>query len=384
MKTYLYGDIKVEIDKNVIYLVTSVARYESSYPDDMEDVSEDLIGAMIHILYKGLEDIPLPQPIKVRKGDNVLLSYSGGYDSTATLLLLPYSTPVYINGIHRPEYGVTQQQIVKDIGAIVINSNFEMMRTEYNKPPGFNWGYGYASLLMPLIDKEGASYITFGCQTSRPITDSARFVDRQKAIENVVIGYGIKLNLFLESIGECIAGKLVEKAGLERDASSCHYTTSSVCNDCIKCFRKQGMLGYSTGINPKVHKKNMKDIENNHFLAEHIYAMKKTYFNAEFKYLKDIDVSFLDRYNDKCLRLLTDDFLYKIIKKNLDYYGIEKQTWKDEMLIEKFYRDVAELDKEPDSCLRRNEGKGRNEGKKEEKPTLSSDIQAECGTKGEK
>ena len=241
--------VKLRVEGNRIIVTVKGKEFYAEYPYDMSDVSEDLLRAMLYTLFIGLIDMPAPAQTSERKGDKVLLSFSGGADSYALYEAID-CIPVYLNRYYQSDYGKNQQEIVDVVGAIRINNDMELIRTMFDKKHGFNWGCGYVSLILPLADKLKAKYIALGV-----VFDDACFHPENGKIKyvydelggrswyktehfNKIAGCGVDVIWPFVGVSEAIT-TAISKGGKHASlVSSCHFSDKKDCGKCVKCLRK--------------------------------------------------------------------------------------------------------------------------------------------------
>jgi len=246
--------VRLRVEGNRIIVTVKGREFYAEYPYDMTGVSEDLLRAMLYVLFIGLIDMPLPTQTSQRKGDKVLLSFSGGADSYALYETID-CIPVYLNRDYQPDYGKHQQGIVDAIGSIRVNNNMELIRTMFGKKHGFNWGCGYASLILPLADKLNARYIALGV-----VFDDACFHPENGKISyaytgqlsgeswyktehfNKISGCGVDLICPFVGVSEAITTTISKNGKYASLVSSCHFSDKKDCGHCVKCLRKSELV----------------------------------------------------------------------------------------------------------------------------------------------
>ena len=242
--------VSLRVDGDTIFVTVKGKEFYAKYPYDMTDVPEHLLKAMLYILFIGLIDMPT-QTIE-RKGDKVLLSFSGGVDSYALNEAID-CIPVYLNRDYQPEYGKNQQEIVDAVGAIRINNDMELIRTMFDKKHGFNWGCGYSALLIPLMEKLNAGYIALGV-----VFDDACFHPKNGKIKyvyselegkswykthyfNEVAKFGVEIIWPFIGASEAITTEIAHSGRYAELVSSCHFSNDKECGKCVKCLRKSSV-----------------------------------------------------------------------------------------------------------------------------------------------
>lgn len=338
MKIHEINDkITVIIDDFNIEVHLEDQAYVARYPFRMEDVSRSLVEAMVYVLFYGLEDIPVPEKSK-RKGKNTLLSFSGGVDSYAAMMLMPSAFPVYLNRLYAPEYGKSQQDIVKATGSFVIDNDMELIRRNYRFPGGrqkshgFNWGFGYAALIIPMMDIMNADTIAFGT----PVYTGGvyKYAGKDEVMEALEV-LGINIISPVCGITEVLTAKIASMGELSGIVSSCHYTDKKSCMSCFKCFRKQLSMGNRAEFPQNVITKVSDSIENKTLGIPSAYGMMKCGLLDA-----DLDMSFAERYDDRMLKENLPPHLAEFFAMKYESFGIKKMTKKDHSLINKFYKTI--------------------------------------------
>ena len=251
-----YNGISIIPKGNRILVKVKGKTFFAEYPFTMDDVAEDLLWGMMYTLFIGLEDIPPPQQKVKRDYTKTMLSFSGGVDSYAIYEMID-CIPVYLNRIYSPEYGKSQQEIIKAVGSIVVDNNLEQIRTLYRKPHGFNWGSGYVALLLPLSDYLQAGYMALGtvfddaCYS--PKEGKVYFNNIHKTEHYVNIDQtGVKIIWPAIGISEIITTEVARSGQYANLVSSCHFTEKKDCGKCVKCIRKLNNIEITTEVEKKI------------------------------------------------------------------------------------------------------------------------------------
>lgn len=358
MEKYIYN-----LKKNNVELIVSGTKlilnahnksYYSIYEYNIEYVPKTYYDLLVWILFYGLgenetdyngNEIPECNEIITNNYKGVLCSYSGGADSTALLLMLNFLniTPVYLNRVYNKTYTQNQQKIVNYFGSMVIDTNFELIRTNYEKPHGFNIGIGYCCLLFPLIPLMKAKYIMFGgilegiaYPKGLPFRYENKITPVMNHIFTFLKHYNIYLSIPLAGISEVNTTKIVNNSTCKELACSCHVEIeNNKCYNCYKCFRKEGILGNKIAVSPNIFKKlQIKPLA---AASSTIYGIQHAnYTDAFFERYKQIPTEWLERYDP----VLTDEYnppeISKIIKLIFDNYSINQYTAEDLLLIKEF------------------------------------------------
>lgn len=347
----------------VINTITGKVNYFSAtYGVDIFNMPKDHIDLMVWILFFGyginpnkqtanFRNFDLPPgaiPVNPKLDKGVLLSYSGGADSTAALMLLP-SKPIMILKPHNQDYMKFQDKtLAEKLGPeFIVNTDFELIRKKvFNKPEGFNIGIGYISVLIPLLHALKADTISLGVvwdDVAFSYTKELKYVPnhygRIDFIKNVLLNYGIKLSFPTAGISEVITSNIAEKSGL--NYSSCHYTDKKHCGKCYKCLRKLGFQGKKINFNDPQIKNMMYRIINKKPLkmaASTVFGFQSGKYKIE-KY-DQVDVSFCMRYHEDVIRKYNPPEIAEHLMKTLSDMGINPSNEDDKLAIDEFVKIV--------------------------------------------
>lgn len=377
MKTYIYklkqNTVTINVTDKRIDLNVCGKNYFADYPERIEDEPQYLFDLLIWILFYGFDEnhtdkwgdyeIEIPEfiakktPTIVPQHSKILLSYSGGVDSTAIYLAIKHLEPVLLN-IYRsyePVFNFNQQQVIQQTGCKYITTDFERIRLNYKgKAHGFNIGTGYMSMYFPLVNIYDIKYITFGT-----VFDDVGFwygepfkfngfnknLGRNDFINHVLSLVNLQQVFLFAGISEVWTVKLANNSTLKDTVCSCHTEemTSKLCLHCYKCFRKLGMVGqkipYKQVITDNIpHILTQKPLK---MAASTIYGMQKGYRDEpDFQKYMDIDVSFLDRWCDAMQKRHNSPETYRLMAGIFEKLGIQKQTDEDERRIVKFVEQI--------------------------------------------
>jgi len=279
MKIYTYNlrqnQIVLTLVENKVLLQLKDQIYTSVYPCSIEHVQRTYFDLMIWILFYGFDEnvldnngneIPTSYGTKISTGwDKILLSYSGGVDSTALLLMMENLdvTPVYLKRSYDDIYCQNQIEAIKAFNSKIIETDFELIRKQYGKSHGFNIGIGYCCLLIPLIPILQAKYITFGAimeGVALSYDTSYKYITRIGSrfahIFKVLKNYDIEISLPMAGLSEVHTSRIVEYSSYKYVACSCHVQMDgNKCMKCYKCFRKEAILGRQIEVSDILYKK---------------------------------------------------------------------------------------------------------------------------------
>jgi hypothetical protein len=309
------------INPQRIDLISGDYKFFAEYPflnnntGYLTDVNPSMFHLMLYVLLYGLEKVHLPKPELMNPG-NILVSYSGGVDSTATLWYTK-GVPVHITRSYDAVYESRQIRACNYVNAFQITTDFERVRQIYITRHGFNVGIGYISMYLPILNLIGCSTVALGTilegiafhsgdefffNESYTNSNSFKIIKELKK-------FGINIILPLAGHSEVLTIDMAAKSGIKH-YSSCHTIgNEDSCRNCFKCFRKEAICG-----NPlewdKIKNKIIPFLKKKPLTAASstVYAIQRAnYKNTIFDRYKDIDVSFCERVNMSLTELFSND-----------------------------------------------------------------------------
>lgn len=230
-------NININVSPSFRNAIRHISRYKIHFPD-------------------GSDVIPYAAPADARPG----LSYSGGMDSAAALLLMPKETvAVFLDRPSKPfdtrlslpgrslynnSAALANLKQIEGLGWEVhaVNSDLEFLRS----PLGFPTDMATA---VPLI--VNASALRLDSVAYGTIMESAYRVGHARSRNYMTSGHhklwaplfeaaGLPLNLPVAGLSEVMTSTIVDQSPLSKTARSCiRGIFPKVCNNCWKCFRKQ-------------------------------------------------------------------------------------------------------------------------------------------------
>ena len=213
-----------------------------------------LVAEVLHpIRQKGI-----PDGLRKRmKGSKVSLSYSGGTDSTAAMVLMPQDT---ILAYHRRSFdSLLEHKKANKLFACIdkyenrkvfeIPSNHEVLRTYYGKPVGFSTDFACASHLILLADYFNLGGIAFGMPLDNSFLWKGRTfrnflkLDSYQYWRERFSHAGLDYILPLCSVSEAGAMKICASSIYAEFVNSCMRGDGyEGCGTCWKCFIKNGPI----------------------------------------------------------------------------------------------------------------------------------------------
>ena len=278
---------------------------------------------------------------KRKYGTRTGLSFSGGADSTAAMCLLPEDTILYYHKRSEDNYeGIMDQSnqlyMMENIDrkVYVIESNHENIRTYFGKNIGFTTDYACMVGLILMADFLDLKNVATGTMLgSTYVYKGYYYIDylksdkceRWKKIFNQA---GLNLIMPVACCSEVITNEITQKSKYKNLSYSClRGEFGKTCNYCYKCFRKNLLNGVESNYSGEVMRNiNTKPIHQGDALiyGANKYGLDNPILN-EFNYL---DMSWMEKYYGKALKLVPKDMVKGIIEK-LKHYGIEEMDEED-------------------------------------------------------
>jgi hypothetical protein len=241
----------------------------------------------------------------------VFLCFSAGVDSTAALQMLGTSPLLYVRreGTGRTMLDQSAHMaFVREMGAHVCSTNFELVRTAYGKGVGYSTGRGMGVPAILASESLHCRGIGYGAVLDdnfypkgvfRPFTKA--YYERREMFR----GAGLEIVEPCAGCSEVITTRIVQDGPYADWARSCLRGTldGGRCGKCYKCYRK----GLLTGRVVKWNREAEKMIGKNppKMAGPLIYGMQKTGTDIEgMEYAKDYDVSWLAQHQPEILEEL--------------------------------------------------------------------------------
>lgn len=288
-----------------------------------------------------------------KPGSVDLLSFSGGADSLAALLLSD-ALPVYLARSYDcyPWHGSTArlgstvavERLVAEVGAVVVESDFEKLGLMVGLRHGFRDGYGYGALIALLADHYDAGVLSFGgildtiwMGTGDLSAAGSRYVDianapggvwaRHRALFAVA---GLAMSLPVGGCSETITVKLAPQG------VSCPKVADdgTPCGACFKCFRKEQLLGrraeaarVRTHLTHRPLKMATTVIHGCHMVGA---------FPPELEEFRDVETSWTERHYDRSLDVLCPPPQAATARARLAARGVQPMTDDDVRVMQGF------------------------------------------------
>ena len=315
----------------------------------IEDTHPDLFQLAHYVLMypfeKGILDTWKPSRTP---GWRPGISFSGGVDSTACLELMPKKTialyherhgfPSLLD--HANAYLILDELQKRGTTVLNIQSNHELLRTDYGKSTGFSSDFAAGVHVILLADFLGLDSVAYGLPLENSYLfhgHSGRdFLASKYWVQNSDLFASCGLELFFPSAGlsEFINLKIVNSLPHGSLAQSCLRSNKggAVCGICWKCFRKNSIRGMNVQISGEIkkflEKKPLKQA------ASTLYAIQKlpdderkniiTYY-PHLKPLLENDFSFLDRFHPNSDKFVPLQYRKQYMDKlNLSFLPMSK------------------------------------------------------------
>jgi len=193
-------------------------------------------------------------------GQRLALSYSGGVDSTAAMLLLPDDTllayherdfpSMLSHSLPHRTFEAVRERTGREV--VCVPSNHEVLRTLHGKQTGFSTAHAAGAHLILLADHFDLRGIAFGTpidntwlkkgKTYRDFSESFYWMHWSKKFLQAGLHYVLPIN----HISEAGALLVCKQSQLVDVVNSClRGDDERWCGRCWKCFHKNGPLGRS-------------------------------------------------------------------------------------------------------------------------------------------
>ncbi len=223
----------------------------------LADTHESLLLLAVEVLLQPWIDTSKQNSEPRKFGANYSLSFSGGIDSTAAMILLPDDT---ILAYHQRDFEsqilhnnakrlIDYLETKKGKEVFIVKSNHERIRTRYGKPNGFSTDYAAGVHLILLGDFLNLKGIAFGLPIDNGWLAKGRKFRNFKESNHWVYWSGrfreagLELVLPINMISEAGAMKICQSHDLIEYTNSCLRGEGNGCGKCWKCFHKNGPLG---------------------------------------------------------------------------------------------------------------------------------------------
>ena len=294
----------------------------------LENTHKDLLRVAHYVLTSPWESGILDdwKPSR-QKGWRNSLSFSGGVDSTACMLLMPSDTILCYHeraGFKSQLEHANAHHFIKTLGndhrpVLVVKSNHEQIRTDRGKSPGFSTDLAAAVQNILLADYLQLRSIALGLplenaylfhgHTGRDFAETYFW----KHHHEILAKAGLELVFPTAGVSEMINHKIVENSKYSDFAESCLRSNKqgSVCGKCWKCFRKNTMKGKGIEIVGEIaiflEKRPLKQAVSTLYAIQRLPPHQLEEIRNSYPDLKDMlegDYSFIEKYAPMALNLL--------------------------------------------------------------------------------
>ena len=272
------------------------------------------------------------------------LSYSGGIDSTAAMMLLPEDTilayhernftSMLNHSLPHSTFKVIQERTGRKV--MIIRSNHEKIRTYNGKQTGFSSANAACVHLILLADYLDLRSISFGTVIEntwlekglkyRDFSNSHYWNHWPKKFKKAGLSYALPIN----HISEAGALKICQQSPFLDVVNSClRGQGSQWCGTCWKCFHKNGPLGReidptSKEISTFLYKKPLRT-------AQHaLWALKVQRLEHLAPHLREHiadDLSWWDKAYEPGLQLINEDLRDIVETKTTTYLEWMKEPY---------------------------------------------------------
>ncbi|MEC7462579.1 MAG: glycosyltransferase [Candidatus Thermoplasmatota archaeon] len=322
----------------------------------LEDTHRDLFRIAHYFLTSPWESGILDgwEPSR-QKGWRNSLSFSGGIDSTACMLLMPSDTILcynersgfksQLNHANAHHFIETLQRDSRPV--IIVKSNHEQIRMDRGKGPGFSTDLAAAVQNILLADYLQLRSIALGMplenaylfhgHTGRNFADTSYWKNNSEILQKA----GLELVFPTAGVSEIINHKIVENSNYRDLAESCLRSSKagSVCGRCWKCFRKNTMKGKSIEIVGEIstflEKRPLKQAVSTLYAIQRLPKTQLEEISIRYPDLDDLlkdDYSFIENYLPMSLDLLPTNQRH-IIEKRLKEVSLPMNEKQVEMLL---------------------------------------------------
>lgn len=298
----------------------------------LKDIHPDALSLIKKLLFLPFhEDIVTkakPKESRVPK-EGVGLSFSGGVDSTAAMLLLPENTVAsYMwRDFKSP---LTHANLVKLVKAEkerkiwTVRSNHEKIRTFNGLPTGFSTDLACMTHLILMSDYHNVGHIATGTILGSAYLYQGVYRDFSTRWywpfwSEMFRDHGFELVMPVAGLSEVLTTKIVAQTKYGSLASACVRATNG-CKKCYKCYRKSLLLGKKIPM-PKeaiifLSKKPPKHPTSS------LYALQKNGItpNVCREYLAGQDYSYLDYYHPTFIQDIIPEHMRSDIEQKLEQF----------------------------------------------------------------
>jgi hypothetical protein len=253
------------------------------------------------------------------------LSFSGGIESTAAMLIMPKNTAI---AYHERDF----ESMIKHDNAMrfirklrwwhfkkiyIIQSDHEKIRNYFEKPNGFSTDLACAVHLILLADFLDLDSIAVGMPIDNSWLSGGRTYRNfpecgwyKKWIPPFKAA-GLEINLAVNMISQAGCLEVVRKKGLANWAQSCLRAESGkTCGRCWKCFFKNSLLGHPIDLTSNEIQK-FSSTDPLKTAAMVLYATKKTGMFSELEQLqrfRDVELDWFNQIYPPGFKLLPEKY----------------------------------------------------------------------------
>jgi len=301
-------------ENNTLWMDTIIGRFHWHMPKkwNLGDTHPDLLKLAEWVLLDPwFPNIIYGYEWSRKPGNRPGLSFSGGIESTAAMLVMPRNT---ILAYHQRDF----ESMLKHDNALrfikrlkwrhfrkvhIIKSNHEKILTHWGKMNGFSTDLACAAHLILLADYFDLDSIAVGM----PLDNS--WLNKGRLFRDFPLckwytkwtppfkSAGLEINLAVNMISQAGCLEIVQKRGMVNWAQSClRARAGNTCDRCWKCFFKNSLLGHEIDITSNEIQK-FSSTEPLKTAAMVLYATKKTGLFSKLEQLERFAHINIDWFN---------------------------------------------------------------------------------------
>tara|TARA_Y100001954_G_scaffold198707_1_gene216200 strand:+ start:766 stop:4398 length:3633 start_codon:yes stop_codon:yes gene_type:complete len=272
------------------------------------------------------------------KGWRPGLAFSGGVDSAACMALMPPETLLFYHQREGFESNLDHSNAFRFINklradgkqVVITESDHELIRTDFEKSPGFSTdiaGAVHVILLADYFELGGVvmgmplenAYLFHG-HKGRNFNDSSYWKTHSKILQRA----GLDLILPTAGASEIINQAIVEQSPYDDYSESCLRSSEEgkVCGRCWKCFRKNSLKGKAVSIQGEIEvflrKRPLKQAISTLYAIQRLPIPQQELIKQQCPDLVELleeDFSLIERYYTKSLEIIPERYRKQTLEK---------------------------------------------------------------------
>lgn len=330
-------------------------RLDGVHPGALAVADWLLYSPLSRMAFGVMEDLPQESEVERRPaGNEALLSFSAGTDSTAAMTLLPetvvkyYCQRAYVGYVTKvgaditlPDPAPWDARLARVPNLTILPNTFEQAQIAAGGRHGFAHPFGYAALGALLADHFDAGVLAFGSVMEQVFLRSGHLFTDVVALQSstynqlkrLLEGAGLFLALPTGGCSEVLTNRLSDSGRYAGVAISCPSAAAdgTPCGSCFKCFRKLRIDGRSDVPEPDESVKHVFEKYPLKSATSVIYAAKRSgYRNPALDRYAETDLGFLEAYFDYAVTHMLPEPLASHARAELDRMGIRAMTPEEE------------------------------------------------------